>query len=141
MSFVNSKTVNRQIIDRSIKILGIGLLLTSSMGLKTLAQSDPAVAIDRILRYESSSAPGGNTQGALISGLKKWLGAYQRILKEDNHYTAVFDRASLPLILELKESGDFKTFSFGCPITRSISTSDAPKAFQQILSKCNGFKF
>jgi hypothetical protein len=129
------KTVNRQIIDRLTTICCTCLVMMPAMVLKASAQMAPEVAIDHIFRYESSS-PGPRGQGELAMSLKKWLGAYQRLLKDGDNYTAVFDRASLPLTVESKENGDFKGFGIGCKSTSSLPMSEAPEEFRKLLLKC-----
>ncbi len=135
MRSTQRKSVNRQIIDRLSTICCTCLVMMPAMVLKVSAQMAPEVSIDRIFRYESSSS-GAAGQGEFAMSLKKWLGAYQRLLKDGDNYTAVFDRASLPLTVELKDNGDFKGFGIGCGATSSLPMSEAPEEFRKLLLKC-----
>jgi hypothetical protein len=136
VSFINIKRSNPNIINRAVLILGTLLALFSQTNLVALAQPSPEVAIDRIFRY-NSSPPGGDNQArySLIS-LKTWMGAYQRTLGDGTNYVAIFDRGSIPLTVELKDSGDIKSLVFGCPVTKSLSLSDAPTDLQKLWIKC-----
>lgn len=139
IQLINKKIVTNSIIDRLKISLSTALVLIPTLGLTVLAQPAPELAIDRIFRYESSS-PGNAAQGNSIVSLKKWLGAYQRITRDNNNYVVVFDRASLQLIVELKDSGELKGFTVGCPVARSMFTSETPEEFQKLMTKCNAFK-
>lgn len=99
------------------------------------AQPDPEVVIDRAFRFESSSR-----QGALIGSLKRWMGPYQRIVKEENNYLVIFDSGSIPVGARFTTSGSLETIVFGCPRSKSLSINDAPEGIRQELSKCAGFK-
>jgi hypothetical protein len=135
VSSIVRKLVMRSTIDRLKISLCAAFVLIPTLGLTALAQPAPELSIDRIFRYESSSS-GNATQSNSIVGLKKWLGAYQRIIRDDNNYVVVFDRASLQLIVELKDSGELKGFTVGCPVSRSMFTSETPEEFQKLMTKC-----
>jgi hypothetical protein len=137
MPSIPGKISNLQITNRAAIVLSTVLLLVP-MAISTLAQPDPEVALDRIFRYESS-APSSQGRELLIS-FKKWMGAYQRIRKDGNNYTAVFDSGSLPIDAKFKANGSIESMSFGCPISKSLSPSDAPSNLRTALSKCAGFK-
>jgi hypothetical protein len=139
VSSIVLKLVMQSAIDRLKILLCTSLVSIPVLGSIASAQPAPEVVIDRIFRYESSYSSNAN-QGSSIAALKKWLGAYQRIIRDDNNYVVVFDRASLQLIVELKDSGELKGFSVGCPISRSIFTSETPEEFQKLIAKCNAFK-
>jgi hypothetical protein len=140
VSSIVLKLVMRSTIDRFKLSLCAAFVLVPTLGLTALAQPAPELSIDRIFRYQSSSS-GNAAQGGSIASLKKWLGAYQRIIRDDNNnYVVVFDRASLQLAVELKDSGELKGFSVGCPISRSMFTSETPEEFQKLMTKCNAFK-
>lgn len=126
-------------INRAIGLGCQTLLLVLSLELAVQAQPDPEVAIDRVFRYESSFSS-SNSQGQLIGIFKNWMGAFQRIRTDGNNYIAVFDRGSLPIDAKFKANGSVESLSFGCPISKSLSLSDAPSNIRQTLSKCAGFK-
>jgi hypothetical protein len=135
---INRKILNLQIANRLVLVLGT--LLPISIELTALAQPSPEITIDRIFRY-NSSPPGSNIQDRnLVESLKKWLGAYQRVLPEGSNYVAIFDRASIPLKVKFKDSGEIESFGFGCPASKSISLNEAPLELQKLLSQCNRSK-
>ena len=125
-------------IDRLATIFCTCLVLVTSIGLPALAQPSPEVEIDKIFRYDS--LPPGSYGQVGTGSLRGWLGAYQRTLRDGDKYTAVFDRATVALVVELKEGGEFKSFTIGCPVGRSLPTSGAPEGFQKILSQCSKSK-
>jgi hypothetical protein len=115
------------------------LLSLSSLQMAVTAQPAPEVAIDRMFRYDS--APGSTSQGReLLGSVKKWMGSYQRTLKDGNGYVAVFDGGSLPIDAKFKANGTVESMTFGCPKSRSLSVSNAPPELRKALSKCAGFK-
>jgi hypothetical protein len=126
-------------INRAILIVCPTLLLVILLALVVQAQPAPEVAIDRAFRYESSFSS-SNSQGQSIGGFKKWMGTFQRIRIDGNTYIAVFDRGSVPIDAKFKANGSVESLSFGCPISKSLSLSDAPSNIRQTLSKCAGFK-
>ena len=120
-------------------VSGMVLLSLLSLAVAATAQPAPEVAIDRMFRYDS--APGSNSQGReLLGGLKKWMGNYQRTLKDGNSYVAVFDSGSVPIDAKFKANGTVESMTFGCPTSRSLSISNAPIELRKALSKCAGFK-
>jgi hypothetical protein len=134
------KILNLHIINRVVVVFGTLLLVIPSMELPATAQPSPLITLDRIFRY-NSSPPGSSTQErTLLVSLKQWLGAYQRVLGEGNNYTAIFDRGSLPLAVEFKDTGDLKNLVVGCPITKALSVSEAPIEIQKLMSKCTRLK-
>ncbi len=135
MTLTNSTTVSRQITDRLATICCTCLVVISATVQTAFAQAAPEIAIDRLFRYDSSST-GSYGQPTLTGSLKQWLGAYQRTLRDGDKYTVVFDRASLSLIVELKDSGEFKNFTLGCPANNSLPLSDAPEDIRKALLRC-----
>jgi hypothetical protein len=115
------------------------LLMIELISTTVQAQPAPEIAIDRVFRYESS-LPGNAMGRELLPGLKKWMGAYQRIRKDGDSYLAVFDGGSIPVNAKFRTNGSVESLVFGCPITRSLSISDAPIEVRTGLSKCAGFK-
>lgn len=135
MTLISSKPVSRQITDQLATIFCACLVIIPATVQTAFAQAAPEIAIDRIFRYDSSSS-GSYGQASVTAGLKQWLGAYQRTLRDGDNYVVVFDRAALSLIVELKDSGELKNFTIGCPTNRSVSLSDAPEAMQRSLARC-----
>jgi hypothetical protein len=125
-----------QITSRLALILTTTFLLIKPLELTAQAQPAPEVMIDRMFVYESS---GGQYQG-LITNLKKFMGSYQRIRKDDDNYILVFDGGSLPIDIQTSASGSIVGMNFGCPISRTLSLSDAPSELRQVLSQCSRFK-
>jgi hypothetical protein len=125
-----------QITSRLALILTTTFLLVKPLELTTQAQPAPEVMVDRMFVYESS---GGQYRG-LISSLKAWMGAYQRIRKDDDNYILVFDGGSIPLDVSFTDSGSISSLTFGCPISRTLSISDAPSDLRQVLSRCSRFR-
>ncbi len=141
MQSMNRKIFNLKMINRVVVVLGIVLLLAQQIRLTALAETSPEIIIDRMFRYDSSPAGNNNRDRAIVNSLKKWLGAYQRLLLgEDNNYVAIFDRASLPLKVKLTDSGEIESFAFGCPVTKSLSFHQAPIELRKLWLKCNGSK-
>lgn len=136
MSSVQSKISRPQITNRIALILVTTLLLIKPLELTVQAQPAPEVMVDRMFVYESS---GGRFQ-AVIGELKKFMGSYQRIRKDDDNYLLVFDGGSLPVDIQVSESGFVSGLDFGCPISRTLSLSDAPSQLRQVLSQCSRFK-
>ena len=136
MSSIQSKISNLQITSRLTLILATTLLLIKPLELTAQAQPAPETIVDLMFVYESS---GGQYQG-LISSLKKWMGAYQRIRKDDDNYLLVFDGGSLPIDIQTSASGSVSGMTFGCPISRTLSISDAPSELRQVLRQCSSFK-
>jgi hypothetical protein len=136
MSSIERKISKRQITNRLALILATTLLLIKPLELTVQAQPAPEVMVDRMFVYESS---GGRYQG-LISSLKKWMGSYQRIRKDDDNYLLIFDGGSLPIDIQISETGSVAGLNFGCPISKTLSISDAPGELRQALSQCSKFK-
>lgn len=126
-------------IDRLATIFCTWLVLIPAIGLTAFAQPSPEVEIDKIFKYDS--LPSGSYGQIGTGDLKKWLGSYQRTIRDGDNYVVIFDRGSLSLNVELKDSGGFKSFTVGCPATKSLPASDAPEGYQRILSQCNKSKF
>jgi hypothetical protein len=136
MPSIQPKISQLKISSRLALILATMLLLIKPLELTAQAQPAPEVMVDRMFVYESS---GGRYQ-AVISSLKKWLGSYQRIRKDDDNYLLVFDGGSLPIDIQVSESGSIAGLNFGCPISKTLSISDAPSELRQVLSQCSRFK-
>jgi hypothetical protein len=134
--FIKIKRSNPNITDRVVLILGTLLMLGCQNNLTVLAQPAPALVIDRIFRYNSTPPGSDNQTTSSLVSLKKWMGSYQRTLGEGTNYVAIFDRGSVPLTIELKDSGDIKSVVFGCPVAKSLSLSDAPADLQKLWIKC-----
>jgi hypothetical protein len=132
---MESKKLKLQLTNRAAIFLSTALLLVQPLATSVHAQPDPEVAIDRAFRYESSSS-----QGSMIGSLKQWMGAYQRIAKNGDTYSAIFDSGSIPVNAQFKTNGSIESMSFGCPRSNSLSVSDAPEGIRKALSKCAGFK-
>jgi hypothetical protein len=135
MKLIDRQPLSRQIRDRLATICCACLVIIPATVQTAFAQAAPEIAIDRAFRYDSSSL-GSYGQVTATAGLKQWLGAYQRTLRDGDNYTVVFDRAALSLIVELKDSGELKSFAIGCPTNRSLSLSDAPEQLRRTLSMC-----
>ena len=136
MSSIQQKISKLQISSRLALILTTALLLVKPLELTAQAQPAPEVMVDRMFIYESS---GGRYQ-AVIGNLKKFMGSYQRIRKDDDNYILVFDGGSLPVDIQVSASGFVSGLDFGCPISRTLSLSDAPSELRQVLSQCSRFK-
>jgi hypothetical protein len=136
MSSMQPKISKLKITSRLALMLATTLLLIKPLELTAQAQPAPEVMVDRMFVYESS---GGRYQG-VISSLKKWLGSYQRIRKDDDNYLLVFDGGSLPVDIQISESGSVSGLDFGCPISRTLSIGDAPSELRQVLAQCSRFK-
>jgi hypothetical protein len=137
---IRRESFNLQNISRLAVVLLSSLWLVQSTEIIVRSQSDPGIAIDRVFRYESSSSGFVIPYRESLGNLKKWMGAYQRIIKEGNNYLAIFDRGSLPVLVDLKENGDVKGFTFGCPISKSLSITDAPEDLKKALTGCTNRK-
>jgi hypothetical protein len=127
-----------QTINRIATISALVFLSIFSMATAARSQPDPEIALDRMFRYDSS-APSLQSQ-QMLGSLKKWMGRYQRIRKDSNGYVAVFDSGSLPIDAKFRANGSIESMNFGCPISKSLSLSDAPDDLRRALSKCGGFK-
>ena len=136
MSSIQTKISQLQITSRLALILTTALLLIKPLELTAQAQPAPEVMVDRMFVYESS---GGRFQ-TVISSLKKYMGSYQRIRKDDDNYLLVFDGGSLPIDIQVSDSGSVSGLEFGCPISKTLSISDAPSELRQVLSQCSRFK-
>ena len=130
------KIFKLQITSRLALMLATTLLLIKPLELTAQAQPDPEVMVDRMFVHESSS---GQFQG-VISSFKKYMGSYQRIRKNDDGYILVFDSGSIPIDIQVSASGSIAGLNFGCPISRTLSVSDAPSELRQVLSQCSKFK-
>jgi hypothetical protein len=136
MSSIQQKISKLKISSRLALILTTALLLVKPLELTAQAQPAPEVMVDRMFVYESS---GGRFQ-TVIGELKKFMGSYQRIRKDDDNYLLVFDGGSLPVDIQVSASGFVSGLDFGCPISRTLSLSDAPSQLRQVLSQCSRFK-
>ena len=136
MPSIQPKISKLQITSRLALMLATTLLLIQPLELTAQAQPAPEVMVDRMFVYESSS---GQFQG-VIGSLKKWMGRYQHIRKNDDNYVLVFDSGSLPIDIQVSDSGSIAALNFGCPISRTLSISDAPSELRQVLSQCSRFK-
>jgi hypothetical protein len=137
MPLMQNKISKLQITSR-VAMLPL-LLIMGLASISVEAQPAPEVSLDRVFRYESS-LPGNATGRELLPGLKKWMGAYQRIRKDGDSYLAVFDGGSIPIGAKFKTNGSVESLYFGCPITRSLSINDAPMEVRTGLAKCAAFK-
>ncbi len=135
MPSIQLKISKLQVTSRLALMLTTALLLIKPLELVAQAQPAPEMMVDRMFVYESSS---GQFQG-VIGNLKKWMGRYQHIRKNDDNYILVFDSGSLPIDIQVSESGSIAGLNFGCPISRTLSISDAPRELRQILSQCSKF--
>jgi hypothetical protein len=136
MSSIQPKISTLQITNRIALMLATILMLIKTSELTAQAQPAPEVMLDRMFIYESSS---GQFQG-VIASLKKYMGSYQHIRKNDDNYILVFDSGSIPIDIQVSASGSIAGLNFGCPISRTLSVSDAPSELRQVLSQCSKFK-
>jgi hypothetical protein len=138
--------VNRKIISQVIGTLFLGLLVAQMPFSKAEAQpqTDPGTTIDQFLR---SNAPlpkaDANVQQQYVS-LRRWLGAYQGISKEDKNYLATFENGSLPVFVSLNAKGQIESYGIGCPRSQILSLSQMPdnlkQATKQAWSKCTSIQ-
>ena len=135
-----------QITNRSIVGLSLLWLLGAPLTLVAHAQSSPEIIIDRLLRSDTASSTSNVGSAArtteyqqLLGSFKRWMGAYQRLLKDGDNYIAIFDSGSLPIEVRSKPSGSIDTLSFGCPNAKSLSLNEAPLDIQRALKTCRGF--
>ncbi len=131
-----------QIINRRAAMLfSAALLLAQPLATIASAQTDPRVLIDKMLRSDLGMPTSAQWERQMLIGYKQWLGRYQRLItKDEDSYVAVFDSGSLPIDIRRGSTGSIEGYSFGCPITRSLSISDAPSSIQRDVAKCSNFK-
>jgi hypothetical protein len=124
-----------------IKQMMIGLGVMALWGQTTAvasAQPSTEAAVNQIFQ-STVPLPGATKQQHqnrlnLQATLTQWLGAYQTVKKEDNHYLMIFEKGTLPIKMEFKPNGNPKSLSVvGCPVT-SGPLSQAPRQYQQAIS-------
>jgi hypothetical protein len=125
-------------IDASGRIIGIQLAEKNKPEPNAQAQAAAGANVDRSFRTNIGS--NGKPNKIFIS-LKQWLGNYQKAQKKDaSNYTAIFDRGSVPVLVNFKPDGAIENYNIGCPVTKSLPLNQAPSDLQKLFSTCPNFK-
>jgi hypothetical protein len=128
----------KMILDASGRIAGVGIAEKNKPEPTAQAQASAVVALDK--SFKTNTRANGETSPILTS-LKQWLGNYQKVQKVDvTNYVGVFDRGSAPIKINFKPDGSIENYQMGCPITKSVSRSQAPADLQKILVGCHNLK-
>ncbi len=125
-------------VDTSGRIMGIQLAEKNKPEPNAQAQAAAGSNVDRSFRTNVGS--NGKPNKIFVS-LKQWLGNYQKAQKKDaTNYTAIFDRGSVPVVVNFKTDGSIENYSIGCPVTKSLPLSKAPPDLQKLFSQCPNLK-
>ena len=125
-------------MDASGRIAGVAIAEKNKPEPNAKAQASAAIALDK--SFKTNTRANGESSPILTS-LKQWLGDYQKVQKIDAaNYVGIFDRGSAPVTINFKPDGSIENYRMGCPITKSVSRSQAPADLQKILADCPNLK-
>ena len=125
-------------LDASGRIAGVGISEKTPPAPTAQAQGSAQAALDK--SFKTNTRANGETSPILTS-LKQWLGNYQQVRKIDaTNYLGIFDRGSAPVTINFKPDGSIENYRMGCPITKSVSRSQAPAELRQVLADCPNLK-
>ena len=125
-------------LDASGRIADVGISEKNKPAPPASAQASALVALDK--SFKTNTRANGETSPILTS-LKQWLGNYQKVQKIDaTNYLGIFERGSAPVTINFKPDGSIKNYQMGCPVTKSLSRSQAPANLQQVLADCPNLK-
>ncbi len=125
---------------------GAVLLLLPTIALASAAQSASAQSAteETINQMFLSDVPlsGANAQEqqnriTIKTVLTDWLGQYQNVQEDGDHYLIQFEQGSIPVAMEFKENGDPMSFNIvGCPVT-AVPVSQAASEYREaLLTNC-----
>jgi hypothetical protein len=124
--------------------VGIIFLLCQTMTLAVFAQLSAKETIDKIFRSDTPF-PGATAQEhenlmKVKAGVIQWLGSYRGVRQEKGRSVILFERGSVPAIVEFEKNGEPKSIDINeCPVT-PVPISQAPKEFRETLSECPNLK-
>jgi hypothetical protein len=125
-------------LDASGRIAGVAIDEKNKPAPTAQAQASAIVALDKSFKT-NTRANGENSP--ILTSLKQWLGNYQKVRKVDaTNYVGIFDGGSAPIIINFKPDGSIDNFGMGCPVTKSLTLSQAPPDLQKSLSNCPNLK-
>jgi hypothetical protein len=144
MTLINKSLLNFQPARLAAVGAGTIFLLCQTMTLAAFAQLSAQETIDKIFRSDKP-LPGATAQEhenlmKVKAGVIQWLGSYQGVRQEKERSIILFERGSVPAIVEFEENGEPKSLAVNeCPVTE-VPISQAPKEFRETLSECPNLK-
>jgi hypothetical protein len=125
-------------VDASGRIAAVGIAEKNKPEPTAKAQASALIALDK--SFKTNTRANGETSPILTS-LNQWLGNYQKVQKVDaTNYVGIFDRGSAPVTINFKPDGSIENYQMGCPVTKSVSRSQAPADLQKVLADCPNLK-
>jgi hypothetical protein len=125
-------------MDASGRIAGLGIAEKNKPEPTATAQASALIALDKSFKT-NTRANGENSP--ILTSLKQWLGNYQQVRKVDpTNYLGIFDRGSAPVVINFRPDGSIENYQMGCPVTKSVSRSQAPADLQKVLANCPNIK-
>lgn len=136
--WLTQKSVSFQAPYSAIAKLGIACLLVPMTALAASAQLSVEETLNHFF-WSDAPMPGANLEGQenrlqLRATVTQWLGDYQGVRAEDEYYSVLFERGSVPVTVQFRENGDPDSITVvDCPVT-SVPISQAPAEYRNILS-------
>ena len=141
MSFIRKLLAKSQSISLPASSLGIACLLIPVVSVAAIAASVQISAEETLNLFFLSDEPipGASTQEhedrlVLRETVTQWLGDYEGVQPEAEHYRVLFEQGSIPVSVQFRRDGDPASITVvDCPVT-SIPISQAPTQYREVLS-------
>ena len=141
MLFVKKLLAKSSCIPLPIRSLGIACLLIPLVSVAAIAASAQISAEETLNRFFLSDEPipGASAQEhesrlMLRETVTQWLGSYEGVQPEAEHYRVLFEQGSIPVSVQFRKDGDPASITVvDCPVT-STPISQAPTQYREVLS-------
>lgn len=141
MSFVKKLLAKPRSIPLPVSSLGIACLLIPVVSVAAIAASVQISAEETLNLFFLSDdpIPGATAQEhenrlLLRETVTQWLGSYEGVQPEAEHYRVLFEQGSIPVSVQFRKDGDPASITVvDCPVT-SIPISQAPTQYREVLS-------
>lgn len=144
MTSIDKLLLNFPLARLAAVVAGTIFLWFQTMTLAVFAQLSAEETIEKIFRSDTP-LPGATAQEhenlmKVKAGVIQWLGSYRGVRQEKDRSIILFERGSVPVIVNFKENGEPKNIAVNeCPVA-SVPISQAPKDFREALSECPNLK-
>jgi hypothetical protein len=150
--FVVRKITPMSLIKKLTLSSGIACLLLPMLPWVAVAQDsvqaspaetiDPTEATINQMFLSDVPLPGANTEQhqnriKIKTEVSQWLGVYQGVQKDGDHYLVLFEQGSVPITVDFRENGDPDAINVvACPVT-DVPIAQAPSEYREtLLAEC-----
>jgi hypothetical protein len=142
MSLIKKLTLSSGIACLLLPMLPWAAVAQDSVQVSPSETMDPTEAIVDQIFLSDAPLPGANTEEQqnrikIKTEAIQWLGRYQGVQKDGDHYLVLFEQGSVPITMEFRENGDPDAINVvACPVTE-VPIAQAPSEYREtLLTEC-----